>query len=162
MGPERGDGLTVGYFESPIGLVEVGGTERAVTSLLFVAARRAGVTASAPVEAALEQVAAYFAGRLRVFDLPLDLQGTPFRQQVWAALLEIPYGETVSYAELAAAIGNPRAVRAVGAANGANPVSIVVPCHRVVGSDGSLTGYGGGVWRKAWLLGHEGEAEGGL
>ena len=99
-----------------------------------------------------EQLAAYFARDLEEFSLRTAVVGTPFQQRVWAALAEIPYGQTWSYAELARATGNPRAVRAVGLANGRNPVSIVVPCHRVVGSDGSLTGYGGGLERKRWLL----------
>ncbi|HEX9067284.1 MAG TPA: methylated-DNA--[protein]-cysteine S-methyltransferase, partial [Ktedonobacterales bacterium] len=88
-------------------------------------------------------------------DLPLDLQGTPFQLKVWQALVGIPCGERVSYATVARRIGSPNAVRAVGHANGHNPIAIVVPCHRVVGSDGSLTGYGGGLWRKQWLLDHE-------
>ena len=110
---------------------------------------------NAVVEEALVQLADYFAGRQRGFHLPLALRGTSFQRQVWQAVQTVPYGGTVSYATIATAIGKPQAVRAVGAANGANPVAIVVPCHRVVGSDGSLTGYGGGLWRKAWLLEHE-------
>jgi methylated-DNA-[protein]-cysteine S-methyltransferase len=101
---------------------------------------------------AAAQLRAYFAGRMTAFDLPLALAGTAFRQQVWAALREIPYGETTSYGELAAHLGQPSAARAVGLANGRNPVSIVVPCHRVVGSAGGLTGYGGGLARKRYLL----------
>ena len=107
-----------------------------------------------------EQIAAYFKGRLTHFDVALDLVGTPFQQQVWQALLKIPYGQTRSYGAQAHSIGRPSAVRAVAAANGANKVSIVVPCHRVIGSDGSLTGYGGGLPRKTWLLALEcGERE---
>lgn len=98
------------------------------------------------------QLERYFAGRLRTFDVPLDLVGTPFQRSVWRALLQIPYGKTWSYAEEAAFIGRPTAVRAVAAANGSNKVSIVVPCHRVIGSNGKLTGYGGGLPRKEWLL----------
>ena len=100
----------------------------------------------------LEQFEAYFAGRLRRFTLPLAARGTPFQQSVWRALCDIPYGETVSYLEIAQAIGNPKAVRAVGAANGRNPLSIIVPCHRVIGSSGALTGYAGGIPIKRWLL----------
>ena len=99
-----------------------------------------------------EQLTAYFAGELREFDVPLAVAGTPFQRRVWAALQQVPYGTTCSYADLAAAIGRATAVRAVGAANGRNPVCIVVPCHRVVGSGGSLTGYAGGVGRKQLLL----------
>jgi methylated-DNA-[protein]-cysteine S-methyltransferase len=102
--------------------------------------------------AVAEQLRAYFAGELRQFKLALAPSGTEFQEQVWAALREIPYGRTVSYAELAAAVGRPGAARAVGAANGRNPISIVIPCHRVVGSAGVLTGYGGGIERKRRLL----------
>lgn len=98
----------------------------------------------------------YFAGELAVLDtLPVETAGTPFQQQVWRALRGIPCGTTISYATLAARIGRPNAVRAVGLANGSNPVGVVIPCHRVIGSDGSLTGYGGGIERKRWLLRHE-------
>lgn len=99
-----------------------------------------------------EQLASYFAGRLRAFSVPLHFQGTDFQKSVWAALMAIPFGETRSYAEIARAIGRPSAVRAVGAANGRNPISIIAPCHRVVGSDGSLTGFAGGLVAKRYLL----------
>jgi O-6-methylguanine DNA methyltransferase len=102
-----------------------------------------------------EQLNAYWAGDLTEFDLPLAMAGTPFQQQVWVALATIPYGETWSYGQLADAIGRPSASRAVGLANGKNPICIVIPCHRVVGSTGSLTGYAGGIERKTWLLAHE-------
>lgn len=99
-----------------------------------------------------EQLAAYFAGTLTAFDLPLAPHGTPFQQRVWNTLRDVPYGQTVSYGELARQVGSPGAARAVGAANGANPLSIVVPCHRVVGTKGLLTGYAGGMGRKQFLL----------
>lgn len=98
------------------------------------------------------QLDAYFAGRLKTFDLPLAPRGTPFQQRVWSALRDIPFGETRSYGQLAATLGKPSAMRAVGAANGRNPIAIVVPCHRVIGADGSLTGFGGGIERKRFLL----------
>jgi O-6-methylguanine DNA methyltransferase len=107
------------------------------------------------VEAA-RQLRAYFAGQLRRFDLPLDMQGTPFQLRVWHELERIPYGETRSYRQIAEAVGAPRAVRAVGAANGANPIPIVVPCHRVIGANGKLVGYGGGLPLKKRLLELEG------
>ena len=102
------------------------------------------------------QLLEYFAGRRKAFDVPLAPKGTPFQLAVWNALLEVPYGETVTYAELARRIGRPAAVRAVGAANGANPIPVIIPCHRVIGSNGTLTGYGGGIERKQWLLALEG------
>lgn len=104
------------------------------------------------LDALEKQLAEYFNGRRRSFDVPLDLAGTEFQKQVWLSLLRIPYGETVSYAAEAAMVGRPSAVRAVAGANGRNKVSIILPCHRVIGSDGSLTGYGGGMERKKWLL----------
>lgn len=103
----------------------------------------------------VDQLAGYFAGSRRVFDVPVALVGTPFQQRVWAALREIPFGETISYRELAERIGQPTASRAVGLANGRNPINIIVPCHRVIGSGGSLTGYGGGLHRKRHLIDFE-------
>jgi len=109
------------------------------------------------LDEAARQMDAYFARKLATFDLPLDLRGTDFQRKVWLALLEIPYGATRSYADLARAMGNPLASRAVGAANGRNPIAIIVPCHRVIGTDGKLTGYAGGLDAKRWLLAHERE-----
>ena len=105
-----------------------------------------------PLRQAVDQLGRYFAGERVQFTCPLDLHGTPFQLKVWNALTRIPYGERRSYTEIAREIGHPSAVRAVGAANGANPIAIIVPCHRVIGSNGSLTGYGGGLPTKAWLL----------
>ena len=117
----------------------------------------AGLPAPSRRSAAGARLSAYFAGDLAAIDaIPVETGGSPFQRQVWSALRRIPVGETLSYGALAARIGRPQAVRAVGAANGANPVSIVVPCHRVIGADASLTGYGGGLERKRWLLCHEG------
>ena len=101
------------------------------------------------------QLAAYFAGELTTFDVPMNLVGTEFQRHVWSRLTEIPYGTTISYGELARRVANPLASRAVGLANGRNPVAIIVPCHRVIGANGDLTGYGGGLDRKTWLLRHE-------
>jgi len=109
---------------------------------------------------ARQQLQEYFSGARRTFDLPLAFGGTGFQERVWRALSEIPYGETWSYGQLARYLGNPGASRAVGLANGRNPISIILPCHRVIGADGSLTGYGGGLPRKQWLLAHEASAFG--
>ncbi|MDB6084950.1 MAG: ogt [Gammaproteobacteria bacterium] len=111
---------------------------------------------SGPLPETIRQLGEYFAGHRRDFDLPLLLHGTEFQQRVWNALRDIPYGATWSYGQLAKRIDSPNASRAVGLANGRNPISILVPCHRVIGADGSLTGYGGGLDRKQWLLAHEG------
>jgi methylated-DNA-[protein]-cysteine S-methyltransferase len=122
----------------------------------YGAVRPTEAAVPAALAAALD---AYFAGDLRALDdLACETAGTPFQRKVWAALRDIPAGRTESYGQLAARIGHPTAVRAVGLANGSNPISIVVPCHRVIGADGSLTGYGGGLDRKRWLLAHEGAA----
>lgn len=110
---------------------------------------------AAPFAGAISQLEEYFAGERRQFDLPLGASGTAFQEAVWAGLMTIPYGGSMSYSSLARQIGNPKAVRAVGMANGRNPVSIIVPCHRVIGQNGSLTGYGGGLKAKSWLLDHE-------
>lgn len=148
--------LFYGYFESPIGTVEIGGIDRAITHLYFVEGHRTNIGSAPIIDEAIEQVAEYFMEGRTTFDLPLDLRGTDFQKQVWNQLLAVPYGRTVSYQFIADAIGNPKAVRAVGAANGQNPISVIVPCHRIIGSNGQLTGYGGGLWRKEWLLRHEG------
>ena len=145
-----------GIFKSPIGNVIVNVTEKGVSEISFsddaVACKE---KESAILAACLAQLAEYFDGVRSEFTVPLDLNGTLFQLSVWRALLQIPYGETNSYGGIAAAIGKPKAVRAVGGANHNNPVSLIVPCHRVIGSDGSLTGYGGGLHRKRWLLDHE-------
>ena len=107
------------------------------------------------LQEAVRQLNAYFDGTLTAFDLPLRMEGTAFRRKCWQVLCTIPYGKTISYGEQAQRIGDPKAVRAVGGANHHNPISIIVPCHRVIGADGSLTGYGGGMEVKAWLLAHE-------
>ncbi|MDR1476532.1 MAG: methylated-DNA--[protein]-cysteine S-methyltransferase [Rickettsiales bacterium] len=144
-------------FVSPIGplsLAEEGGR---IVRLDFGEAK--GERAATPLlREAESQLRAYFAERLKKFDLPLDPRGTEFQRKAWNALLEIPYGETRSYGEIAARIGNPKACRAVGMANNRNPISIIVPCHRVVGADGSLVGYGGGLGVKKFLLELESKA----
>jgi methylated-DNA-[protein]-cysteine S-methyltransferase len=109
-----------------------------------------------PLPAAARQLKEYFAGKRREFDLPLHMNGTEFQQRVWRELTKIPFGETRSYGQLAKRLNNPNGSRAVGLANGRNPIAIIVPCHRVIGADGSLTGFGGGLDRKEWLLTHEG------
>jgi methylated-DNA-[protein]-cysteine S-methyltransferase len=142
---------------SPIGPLQLLGDEHALQGLYMHAYDPPDHwrEASEPFADAIEQLEQYFAGERVEFDLPLDMRGTDFQRNVWEALLTIPYGETRSYGEIAKQIGRPDRARAVGAANGSNPVSIIVPCHRVIGSDGSLTGYGGGLPRKRWLLDHE-------
>lgn len=153
---------------SPVGPLLLTASDAGLTGVWFAPHRRgptpaaswlpaadAGGDAAAVLAEARRQLDDYFAGARHAFDLPLAATGTPFQARVWAALRGIPYGETISYAELARRVAAPRAVRAVGGANGRNPLSIVVPCHRVVATGGALGGFGGGVERKAWLLDHE-------
>ncbi|TDR53301.1 methylated-DNA-[protein]-cysteine S-methyltransferase [Halomonas ventosae] len=138
-----------------LGLVRIHASATGITGIEFV--ERADVPArpNALTERAREQLADYFAGARHDFDLPLSPTGTDFQQRVWAALATIPFGETRNYAEIAEQLRCKGGQRAVGAANGKNPIAIVVPCHRVIGSDGRLTGYAGGIGRKQWLLAHE-------
>lgn len=151
-------------FASPVGVLTLAASGQGLAAVLWEkddpARVRLGPRAEAsghPVlEAAARQLDDYFAGRRQRFDLPLDFRGTDFQKQVWAALLAIPYGETRSYADIARAIGRPSATRAVGAANGRNPLSIIAPCHRVIGSNGALTGFAGGLAAKRHLLALEG------
>jgi methylated-DNA-[protein]-cysteine S-methyltransferase len=160
MATERNTMSTVvcSTLDSPIGPITVAGDGEVITNVRMVDQSHPPADQSewrVEPEAfpeALGQLEAYFDGRLTRFELPLRLEGTEFQRRVWDALLQIPYGETASYGEIAGRIGAPGAARAVGLANGRNPVGIIVPCHRVIGSDGSLTGYGGGLDRKLTLL----------
>lgn len=144
-------------IDSPIGLLTLAGHGSVLTNLRMVdqtyePSRADWSPDPVAFDAAVDQLVAYFAGELTNFDVELDLRGTEFQRRVWKALLTIPYGETRSYGEIAEQIGAPGAARAVGLANGHNPIAIVVPCHRVIGADGSLTGFGGGIGRKRALL----------
>lgn len=152
--------MSYGKIESPIGELLLTADTRGITGLYMNARKEIPDERLRPDDAlfleAKRQIDAYFAGISKVFDLPIVFTGTPFQNEVWKGLCEIPFGETLSYGSLARRVGRPAASRAVGAANGRNPISIIVPCHRVIGADGSLTGYGGGMDRKRWLLQHEG------
>ncbi len=154
-------------IDSPIGPLTLVAADGRITGLYMDAQRHrpaeevvgiAGDPAAEPFASAADQLARYFAGQLTEFNLPLAPAGTQFQRAVWDALQQIPYGETWSYGQLASKIGNPAAVRAVGLANGRNPIALVVPCHRVIGANGSLTGYGGGLDRKRFLLDLEASA----
>jgi methylated-DNA-[protein]-cysteine S-methyltransferase len=145
-------------LESPVGPLLLVGDADALRLVSFESSKHAEPPQAdwkqdnAPFAEVIRQLQAYFRGELREFDVPLALEGTEFQRRVWNALRGIPYGETISYLQLAERIGNPKAVRAVGLANGSNPIPIIVPCHRVIGSDGSLTGFGGGISTKKKLL----------
>lgn len=149
------EGLFKIYYSSPIGMVEIAGTEDAVTSIVFSEGNDSEGEIPPVLKEAYIQLDEYFRGKRRTFDLKLSLEGTEFQKKVWIEVMKIPYGQTASYRDIACRLGNFRAVRAVGNANGKNPISIVIPCHRVIGSRGELTGYAGGLERKAWLLKHE-------
>ncbi len=146
------------WFESSVGPLLLAGSDAGLELVSFAEGRRArAVDPSWREDATIfaevrEQLRSYFAGERTAFDLPLTLEGTDFQKKVWMALQTIPYGETISYKKLAEWVGSPKAVRAVGAANGANPIPIIIPCHRVIGNDGSLTGFGGGLPLKKKLL----------
>ena len=147
--------------DSPVGPLTLVATDGALSGLYMTEQRHRPADAAfgerddSVLPEVKAQLDAYFAGELTEFDLPLRFAGTPFQREVWQALREIPYGETITYGELALRVGKPTASRAVGAANGRNPIGVIVPCHRVIGSTGDLTGYGGGVERKRFLLDFE-------
>ena len=149
-------GQSKAYYNSPLGLIEISGKENSITSLYFV---EEGLNNQFKSNLYLENCAAqldeYFNGKRKDFDLKLEPEGSDFQRKVWNELLKIQYGETKSYLQMSKLIGDVLAIRAVANANGKNKISIVIPCHRVIGSNGSLTGYAGGLWRKKWLLQHE-------
>lgn len=152
------------YYQSPIGLIELEGDEKGIKSCSFVKKTKTVdksqkgsslVEASESLKEAWKQLDEYFKGQRKYFSVKLNLNGTEFQRKVWKELQKIPFGQTRSYREIAEACGCPRASRAVGGANHRNPAVIFVPCHRVIGADGNLTGFGAGLWRKKWLLEHE-------
>jgi methylated-DNA-[protein]-cysteine S-methyltransferase len=144
------------WVRSPIGAIEIRATEQGITGLYFVQRKPGREMREHPfLQDAVGQVDEYFRGARKEFSLKLKLQGTEFQRKVWRELMKIPYGRTVSYKDVAAAVGSPRAARAVGQANHRNPIAIIIPCHRIIGRQGGMVGYGGGLWRKKWLLAHE-------
>ena len=154
--PAAPSGSIVRVIDSPVGLLRLSVSDTALTGVWLNADGTPDRTTPTGLMAeVVAQLRAYFDGALHTFSLPLAFTGTPFQREVWDALQQIPYGATCSYAQLAERIGRPDAVRAVGAANGQNPIPIIVPCHRVIGANGTLTGFGGGLPMKKWLLAHE-------
>jgi len=150
--------MLIAFMNSPLGPVRITGDEQGVAAISCVAVTLPDPLPDVPepLQAAVRQLTEYFAGTRQTFDFALNPSGTVFQQKVWQALLDVPFGTTLSYLALTRRIGDEKAIRAVAAANGKNPLWIVVPCHRIIGSNGSLTGYAGGLWRKQWLLTHEG------
>lgn len=150
------------YYQSPIGLLKINIQNGFINEINFcdkgdkiITEEILSIEDQSILEKCRFQLDEYFSGKRTHFDFPIRQEGTPFQQKVWNELLNIPFGKTVSYLQLSQRIGNVKSIRAAGTANGRNNLSIVVPCHRVIGSNGSLTGYAGGLWRKQWLLEHE-------
>ena len=160
------------YYRSPIGIIEIRSADEAITHILFINSWKGSAmdeakidttTASSPIiKMCIKELNEYFSGERTSFSFPVTHSGTDFQQTVWKELTNIPFGRTISYLELSKRIGNTKAIRAVGTANGNNCINIVVPCHRVIGSNGDLIGYGGDLWRKKWLLDHENKFANGL
>ena len=153
------------YYSSPIGALQIQCDDAHIASILFMDAEP--VLPMEPsghplLQQATQQLDEYFNGQRKQFDLPLLQKGSPFQSKVWELLTAIPYGKTISYMDMAKQYGDVKAIRAVAAANGKNNIAIVVPCHRVIGSNASLTGYAGGLWRKKWLLQHEAKFHSGV
>ncbi|MBP8115431.1 MAG: methylated-DNA--[protein]-cysteine S-methyltransferase [Chitinophagaceae bacterium] len=147
---------TTTYYHSPVGILKISGTEKYISEVTFKEKEETSNEHLSPMLInCVEQLIQYFNGERRQFDFPMNQSGTAFQQDVWNHLLSIPFGRTISYMDLAKMTGDTKATRAVANANGKNNIAIVVPCHRVIGSNRELTGYAGGLWRKKWLLEHE-------
>ncbi|MFZ3273642.1 MAG: methylated-DNA--[protein]-cysteine S-methyltransferase [Lutibacter sp.] len=144
------------YYKTPIGTAKIVGDESGISAVTLID-ETLETSAEIPkiLQDCVQQLTEYFNGSRSKFDLKLNPQGTDFQKRVWAALLLVPYGKTLTYLQQSKQFGDVKAIRAVASANGKNPIWIVIPCHRIIGSDGSLTGYAGGIWRKKWLLEHE-------
>jgi methylated-DNA-[protein]-cysteine S-methyltransferase len=161
------------YYNSPIGAFEIRSTGIAISHVLYVNSHKKKTSlnenelvfekpTSSILKKCIQQFDEYFEGKRLAFDIAIDQPGTKFQLKVWKELCNIPYGQTISYMQLSKRLGDVKAIRAVGTANGCNTISIIVPCHRVIGSNGSLVGYGGDLWRKQWLLEHEGKIKNGV
>ena len=143
-------------YQSPIGGIRISADDDAIIEAAFTKETKGIITYSALIQQCINELEAYFLGELKQFTIPLKLTGTDFQNRVWTELLKIPYGKTISYSELAIRLGDIKCIRAAGTANGKNKIPIIVPCHRVIGKDGNLVGFGGGLDKKEWLLKHEG------
>jgi len=151
--------LNQSYYKSPAGLLSISASDRGITEVSFVKEQINDPVLSTDnsfIKECILQLEAYFSGTSKTFSVPLDPKGTSFQKEVWAELMNIPFGQSMAYLDLAIKLGDAKKIRAVGGANGKNPIAIIVPCHRVIGSDGSLTGYAGGMDKKRWLLKFEG------
>ena len=147
--------MKTAFINSPLGIIKIQGDENGISIISVLSEGELSTKIPKERQEAVSQLQEYFEGKRQDFEFKLNPKGTNFQQKVWQELLNIPYGKTMSYLDLSKKLGDVKAIRAVASANGKNPLWIVVPCHRVIGSDGSLTGYAGGLWRKKWLLEHE-------
>ena len=152
--------MKTAYLDSPIGTIEIKGDASGIASVIFLeeeipSEHNSTDSVPEPLQQTIQQLTEYFEGSRQTFDIPLNPSGTEFQKKVWNQLQAISFGKTTSYQKMANALGDPKVIRAAASANGKNPISIIIPCHRVIGSDGSLTGYAGGLHRKKWLLQHE-------
>lgn len=147
--------MEIAYMKTPLGIATIIGDENGISVISVADQGAISIVIPVVLQEAVCQLNDYFEGKRVAFDFVLNPKGTDFQQKVWKGLLEIPFGKTISYMDLSKKLGDVKAIRAVASANGKNPLWIVVPCHRVIGTDGSLTGYAGGLWRKKWLLEHE-------
>ncbi len=147
------------YYESPVGLLKIAGTDHYISELSFIDKKEQIVYGEPGVSEVMhqctEELIEFFNGNRRVFNIPVNQKGSEFQLRVWSELLNIPFGKTISYLDLSKRLGDLKAIRAVASSNGKNKIAIIVPCHRVIGSDRSLIGYAGGLWRKKWLINHE-------
>jgi methylated-DNA-[protein]-cysteine S-methyltransferase len=147
--------MQTAFINSPLGITKIVGDENGISIISVLSEGEVSKTIPKELKVAVAQLKEYFDGKRKDFDFKLNPKGTDFQQKVWQELRNIPFGKTISYLELSKKLGDVKAIRAVASANGKNPLWIVIPCHRVIGTDGSLTGYAGGLWRKKWLLEHE-------
>ena len=153
------------YYQSPLGLLQISGSNEYINKVHFIDDEKEekGATTDNPIlEQCMEELNEYFAGTRLLFDIPIYQQGTPFQTRVWNELAKINYGHTINYMTLAKCLGDPKCIRAAASTNGKNNIAIIVPCHRVIGTNNSLVGYAGGLWRKQWLLKHEGKIANGV
>ncbi|GAA4068894.1 methylated-DNA--[protein]-cysteine S-methyltransferase [Flavobacterium cheonanense] len=147
--------MKTAFINSPLGIIKIQGDENGISIISVLSEGELSTKIPKELQEAVSQLQEYFEGKRKDFDFKLNPKGTDFQQKVWQELINIPYGKTMSYMDLSKKLGDVKAIRAVASANGKNPLWIVIPCHRVIGTDGSLTGYAGGLWRKKWLLEHE-------
>ena len=147
--------IQTAYIKTPLGIAKIVGDEKGISEISALNEGEVSEIIPTELETCVKQLREYFDGKRNEFDFKLNPSGTDFQQKVWQELLNIPFGKTINYMDLAKKLGDPKVIRAAASANGKNPIWIVIPCHRVIGTDGSLTGYAGGLWRKKWLLEHE-------